>query len=70
MSEPTKVEYPVGSDIYGRRVTVTWSKDYAGRRAFSIDVDPSSQRDDGERLGHCLTRDNLIEMARIAEKHR
>lgn len=68
--KPTKVEYDCGTDIYGRRVRLVYDRDYAGRRAFTIQVDPYSQRDDGHRILHCLTRDNLIEMAKAAENHK
>lgn len=52
----------VGKDWYGRTVTATRSKETNGCGKWKIEVHPSSQRDDGERIWS-LTDDNMRDLA-------
>jgi len=50
----------IGSDRYGRRVFLMKEG-----HDYTIDIEPSSQRDDGEKI-RSLSRDLLVEAARVA----
>lgn len=64
MSNPILTKWQLGSDRYGRRVTMTREgSDY------KIEIEPSSQRDDGERI-HSLSGPLLIEAGKIASGQR
>lgn len=51
----------IGRDAYGRRVTMTRYRSYTGKIMWRIKSDPTSQRDDGERMDG-LTDDNIRQM--------
>lgn len=59
MAGPILTKWELGHDKYGRRVTMT-------RQAndYEIEIEPSSQRDDGERI-RSLSAPLLKEAARI-----
>lgn len=52
----------IGTDAYGRRVTMTRRKNYDGKILWDIKSEPFSQRDDGERISG-LSDDNIRQMA-------
>jgi hypothetical protein len=52
-------KYLLGTDKYGRRVTMTQEGD-----DITIEIEPSSQRDDGEKI-QSLSGSLLTEAARI-----
>lgn len=52
----------IGSDAYGRRVTMTRAKTYDGKIVWTIVSDPVNQRDDGERMTG-LSDENVRQMA-------
>lgn len=54
-----KVE--IGTDAYGRRVTMLRHRTYDGKTMWRIVSDPVSQRDEGERMDG-LTDENLRDM--------
>lgn len=60
MSAPILTKWHLGADRYGRRVTMTREGN-----DFKIEIEPSSQRDDGERI-HSLSAPLLIEAGKIA----
>jgi hypothetical protein len=51
----------IGSDAYGRRVTMKRRINYDGKVLWSITSDPVSQRDDGEKMDG-LTDENVRQM--------
>lgn len=53
-------KWELGRDRYGRRVTMTKEGN-----DFMIEIEPCSQRDDGERI-RSLSADLLKEAARVA----
>jgi hypothetical protein len=55
----------IGRDAYGRRVTATRSKNN-GRPTWKLEIHPSSQQDDGERMWS-LTDDNLRDLVRALD---
>lgn len=59
MPGPILTKWELGHDKYGRRVTLTRQG-----ADFSIEIEPSSQRDDGERI-HSLSAPLLQEAGRI-----
>ncbi len=59
MAGPILTKWELGHDKYGRRVTMT-KRDHD----YEIEIEPSSQRDDGERI-HSLSAPLLQEAARI-----
>ncbi len=58
MQTPKSIEWDIGQDIHGRRVTLRQQRDYANRVGYSIISEPSSQRDEGEKI-MSLSRENL-----------
>lgn len=69
-TKTNRTEFDVGRDIYDRRVRLIRDKDYAGRWALSIIIDPYNQRDDGERIHHSLTIENIRQMAFALERYK
>lgn len=61
---PASVSWTLGSDRFGRRVTLTREGD-----DFTIRIEPSSQRDDGEII-RSLSAPLLIEAGEIAKGER
>lgn len=61
--KPKQIEYGIGHDTYGRRVTLKYERTYDGKDVWSIVSDQLSQRDDGERISG-LTVENLRALAR------
>jgi hypothetical protein len=57
---PTKKEWLLGADRFGRQVTLT--REGAD---YSIRITPGDQRDDGERI-NSLSRDLLMRAGEIA----
>ncbi len=51
----------IGSDAYGRTVTMSRRKNYDGKVLWDIVSAPVSQRDDGERMSG-LTDENIRQM--------
>lgn len=67
MSDPKLVEQKleIGADRYGRRVTMTRYLD-GGAPFWRIVSEPSSQRDDGERMDS-LTDENIRAMTKALD---
>lgn len=59
-----QTEYDLGSDAYGRRVTMTSRRTYDGKDVWSIKSAAMSQLDDGERI-ESLSRENLVAIAAV-----
>ncbi|GEM_PF-2466634 len=64
MMQPTKVEYDIGKDRYGRRTRLISEKD-GGQVHWSIISDPVSQRDEGEHI-RSLTSEQLRAIASVS----
>lgn len=62
-ARPTRLDFDVGKDKYGRPVTLTAHWQTNGTYIYSLEVHPYNQRDDGYRVMECLTADNLTAMA-------
>jgi hypothetical protein len=69
MSRPIKVEYYLGTDVYGRRSNLKGVLQTGGGYCWSIASDPVSQRDEGERIAS-LTTAQLAEIAAVVAAHR
>lgn len=69
MSRPTKVEYYLGQDVYGRRSNLKGVLQTDGGYCWSIVSEPTSQRDEGERIAS-LTTSQLEEIAAVIGAHR
>lgn len=65
MAELVQQVVHIGTDWYGRRVTATRTKEGANGK-WKIEVHPSSQQDDGERI-FSLTDENMRDMVRVVE---
>lgn len=62
---PDLVEQKVrlrSADRYGRTITMTRKSESRGAAFWSIEVEPASQRDEGERITGCLTDQNIADM--------
>lgn len=59
---PKRIDYEIGKDAYGRRVTLKYERAYDGKDVWSIVSDQLNQRDDGERMSG-LTVENLHALA-------
>jgi hypothetical protein len=62
--QPISTKWQLGHDRYGRRVTLTRKGN-----DFEMEIEPCSQRDDGERIWS-LSRDLLIAAGDIAKEQR
>lgn len=60
-AKPISIRWELGRDRYGRRAVLTKEGD-----DFSIQIEPSSQRDDGENI-RSLTGQMLIDAGVIAQ---
>lgn len=54
-------KWTLGNDAHGRRVTLTWTAPHD----WMIEIEPSSQRDEGERI-RSLSPELLVEAGRVA----
>ena len=61
MPEIIEQKVSIGNDAYGRRVTMTRRRNYAGKILWDIVSDQMSQRDEGERMSG-LSDENLRQM--------
>lgn len=66
MASEIKRKWHLGSDRYGRTVTLTVEPT---RHDWTIEIEPINQRDDGEII-RSLSRDLLIEAGKVAEAYR
>ena len=57
-------EWHVANDKFGRRIILIQEGDQ-----YSIEIEPSSQRDEGERI-HYLNKTAIIEMASVVKDQR
>ena len=62
--KPSRVEYEVGKDRYGRRTRLVGEVD-GGQQYWSIISDPVAQRDEGENI-RSLTIEQLKLIGQIA----
>jgi hypothetical protein len=62
MLKPKAASFPIGTDAYGRTVTLHYQRSYDGKDVWSIKSDPVNQRDDGEGMNG-LTIENLRALA-------
>lgn len=65
MPEITEVKIHIGEDAYKRRLTATRYKNN-GKPMWKLEAEPSSQRDDGERM-FSLTDENLRDLVKALE---
>ena len=65
MTRPTRIEFGVGRDVYGRQTKLVGASAANGRYLWAIITEPANQRDEGESIGS-LTSDQLQELGRIA----
>lgn len=63
---PKAMEFDLGNDAYGRPVTLRFRRNYDGKDLWDLRTEPTSQLDDGERMGS-LTADNLRAIARAVQ---
>jgi hypothetical protein len=64
MAQAVSTKWELGRDRFGRRVTLTREG-----HDWKIEIEPSSQRDEGERIWY-LSRDLLIEAGKVAQEER
>lgn len=62
--KPSKIEYEIGKDRYGRRTRLVGEVD-GGQQYWAIISDPVAQRDEGEHI-RSLTIDQLKAIGQIA----
>lgn len=62
MAQPISIKWELGRDRFSRRVVMTREG-----QEFKIEIEPSSQRDEGERI-HNLSRELLLAAGEIAKE--
>lgn len=65
---PAKIEYEIGSTIYGQPLRLVRSKSSSGQMEWILARDQADQRDDSAVIAG-LTRDHILKMAEAVKAH-